>query len=328
MKEIKIPWKRLNILIAAVLIMLILLPFLLGFNEYAVYVVNIAFLFACLTLAWNILAYCGQISFGHAAYFGIGAYTSAILSMRFEINPWITIFIGGITAMLFSTLIGFTCFKLRGPYFSLVTLAFAEVLKVITLNLVDITNGPLGLLGIPSFPAISVAGITIDFYTNRAANYYILMPSLLIAIFIVYRILSSRTGFAFSAIRENEDAAETLGVDTFRYKLLALLLSAFFTGLIGAIYAHNIHFIEPHFVFSLYFSAIPLVMSTFGGMLTLIGPVFGALTLYLTNELIFQPLFPTAHEIFYGIAILLVILFMPRGVIGWIKKKIKIEVVE
>lgn len=328
MIEIKITKKKLYTLLAATLLVLVLLPLLLGFNEYAVYVVNIAFLFACLTLAWNILAYCGQISFGHAAYFGIGAYTSAILSMRFEINPWVTIFIGGITAMTFSTLIGFTCFRLRGPYFSLVTLAFAEILKIITLNLVNLTNGPLGLLGIPSFPTITVAGITIDFYTNRAANYYILMPSLLIAIYIMYRILSTRIGFAFSAIRENEDAAEILGVDTFKYKLLALLLSAFFTGLIGAIYAHIIHYIEPHFVFSLYFSAIPLVMSTFGGMLTLIGPVFGALTLYLTNELIFQPLFPTAHEIFYGITILLVILFMPRGILSWIKQKIKIEVTE
>ncbi|MEM2925367.1 MAG: branched-chain amino acid ABC transporter permease [Methanocellales archaeon] len=308
------------------LLIITLLPLLLGFNEYALYVVNIAFLFSCLSLAWNILAYCGQISFGHAAYFGIGAYTTAILSMRFEISPWIGIFIGASIAMLFSTLIGFTCFKLRGPYFSLVTLAFAEILKVAALNLVSITNGPLGLLGIPAFPSITIADLEINFYTSRAANYYILAIALLAAILMMHRILSSKLGIALSAIRENEEAAEVLGIDTFKYKLFALMLSSFFTGLNGAIYAHLIHFLEPHFTFGLYFSAIPLVMSMFGGRLSLLGPVFGALILFLANELILHPLFPAAHEIFYGIAILIVILFMPNGIIGWIKEKIEIEV--
>lgn len=281
---------------------------------------------ACLSLAWNILAYCGQISFGHAAYFGIGAYTTAILSMRFEISPWIGIFIGASIAMLFSILIGFTCFKLRGPYFSLVTLAFAEILKVAALNLTSITNGPLGLLGIPAFPSITIADFEINFYRSRAANYYILAIALLAAILITHRILSTKLGIALSAIRENEEAAEVLGVDTFKYKLFALMLSSFFTGLIGAMYAHLVHFLEPHFTFGLYFSAIPLVMSMFGGRLSLLGPVFGALILFLANELILHPFFPTAHEIFYGIAILIVILFMPNGIIGWIKEKIELEV--
>lgn len=324
--KLKISKLARNIFLSALLLIIALLPFLLQLNEYILYIVNIAFLFACLSLAWNILAYCGQISFGHAAYFGIGAYTTAILSMRFGASPWLTIFIGALIAMLFSTLIGFTCFKLRGPYFSLVTLAFAEILKVVALNLVSITNGPLGLLGIPAFPAIAIGSIKIDFYTSRAANYYILALALLFAIFTVHKIISSKLGFALSAIRENEEAAEVLGVDTFKYKFLALMLSSFFAGLNGAIYAHLIHFLEPHFTFGLYFSAIPLVMSMFGGRLSLLGPVIGALILFLINELILHPLFPTAHEIFYGIAILAVILFMPNGIIGWIKEKVKIEV--
>ncbi len=324
--RLKISRPARNILLSTLLLILAFLPLLLEFNEYLLYVINIAFLFASLSLAWDILAYCGQISFGHAAYFGLGAYGTAILSMHFKINPWLSVAAGGLIAMLFSTLIGFTCFKLRGPYFSLVTLAFAEILKVAALNLVSITNGPLGLLGIPAFPEIAIASIKIDFYTSRAANYYILVLTLLILIFTVHKILSTKLGIAFSAIRENEEAAEVLGVDTFKYKLLALMLSSFFTGLNGAIYAHLIHFLEPHFTFGLYFSAIPLVMSMFGGRLSLLGPIFGALILFLTNELILHPLFPSAHEIFYGIAILAVILFMPNGIIGWIKEKIEIEV--
>ncbi len=150
------------------------------------------------------------------------------------------------------------------------------------------------------------------------------MILLLVLTIFTHRMMKSRLGFAFSAIREGEETAEVLGVNAFKYKLLALLISAFFTGVCGALYAHIIHYIEPEIVYGLSFSAIPLVMSMFGGMLTVIGPVLGATILYLTNELIFHPISTTAHELMYGLAIVIVILFMPRGIVGWLEERKRI----
>ncbi|MFQ6050374.1 MAG: branched-chain amino acid ABC transporter permease [Candidatus Hydrothermarchaeota archaeon] len=302
------------------IVFLFLLPFFLGFDDYYLYLLNMAFLFAFLALSWSILGYSGQISFGHAAFFGLGAYTSALLSLKAGITPWIGLFFAGLVAMLFSTIIGLTCFRLRGPYFSLATLAFVEVPRMVTLNS-KITNGSLGLIGIPPFSNIKIFSITIDFYASRTATYYFLIILLLLLIFLTQMMIKSRLGFAFSAIREGEETAEVLGVNAFKYKLIALLISSFLTGVCGAIYAHTVHYIEPEIVYGLSFSAIPLVMSMFGGMLSVTGPVIGAIVLYLTNELIFHPISTTAHELMYGLVIVIVILFMPKGIVGWLEER-------
>lgn len=296
---------------------LVLLPLMVNFDSYYLYVLTMAFLFAWLSLSWNILAYCGQISFGHAAFFGLGAYTSALLSLRLGFTPWLTVPVGGFLAIFASFILGGSCLQLKGPYLSLATLAFAEILRVITQNWTSLTAGTLGLVGIPPFPPLSIGRLTLDFPGNRLPHYYLLLTLLVLLIIGVAVLLRSPLGYAFSAIREGEARAEALGVNTFRYKLLALSLSAFFTGLGGGLYVHQIHYLEPGIAYSLSLSVLPLVMAMFGGRLTVIGPIYGAFILYLVNELIFQRLFPFAHQLLYAAVIVVVILFMPQGLAGW-----------
>lgn len=308
-------------LVALALIPLGALPLLLRFDNYYLQVMSMALLFAYLALSWSLLRYCGQISFGHAAFFGVGAYTSALLSLKAGLSPWLGLLLGGGMAMVASAVVGFASLTLRGPYFSLATLAWAEVLKAIVLNMGAVTNGPQGLVGIPPFPTLGFHGLTFDFYGTPGPNYYLVLACLTMLILVTSWIARSKLGLAFLAVREGEEAAEALGVNTFKYKMAALLISAFFTGLGGAIYAHLVHFIAPGMAFNIYFSAIPMVMALFGGALTIMGPVIGALSLYLANEFIFKGLFLTAHELLYGAMIMAVMLFMPRGIVGWLEER-------
>jgi len=304
-------------MLGAVLGLLVLLPPIVNFDNYYLYALTMAFLFAWLSLSWNILAYCGQISFGHAAFFGVGAYASALLSLRLGLSPWLTGLLGGVLAVAASLILGGSCLQLRGPYFSLATLAFAEILRVITQNWTSLTAGTSGLVGIPSLPPLTIGGLTLDFQGSRLPPYYLLLTLLILLTVGVAGLLRSPLGFAFAAIREGEARAEALGVNTFRYKLLALSLSAFLTGLGGAFYVHQIRYLEPGIAYHVSLSVLPLVMAMFGGRLTGIGPLYGAFILYLVNELVFQRLFPFTHQLLYATVIVLVILFMPQGLVGW-----------
>jgi len=298
------------------LLALLFLPLVPWFRDYILFVLTLAYLFATLAMSWTLLARAGQISLGHAAFFGLGAYGSALLVLRLHVNPLPAVILGAVLAALFAWLVGRTFFRFGGLYFALATFALNEVIKAIVSNFDSLTNGSQGLVGIPSFTSMAIGPLTVDFLHTRWPNYYVAWLLLFAVVWTTRWLMTARVGLAFAAIREQEVAAAALGVDLGLYKGRALLISAFFTGLCGAFYAHLIHFLNPNEVFNLSLSALPLVMSMFGGMTTISGPLIGALTLYLVDAFIFQPLFPFSHQMLYGIAIIGVLLFMPRGLSG------------
>lgn len=292
------------------------LPFLLRFDPYALYVLTLGLLFASLSVSWNLLAYSGLISFGHAAFFGLGAYTSAIFSMKWGFSPWITILLGMGWASAFALLVGATCLHLKGPAFALGTLCWAEILKALAFNWTSLTQGAWGLVGIPSLPAIALGRLRVEFAFSRTAHYFLFLVLLAFFYLVERQLFTSRLGIAMRAIREGEERASSLGINVLLVRLGVLVVSGSLTGFLGALYAHLLHTLEPGTAFSLYISFIPLIMAMFGGMHHPFGPIVGALVLYLLNEFLFQPLLPWAHQVPYALGILLALFFLPQGIVG------------
>jgi len=247
-------------------------------------------LFGYLGAAWNILGgYAGQFSFGHAAYFGIGAYTSTLLFLRLGVTPWLGMLAGGALAAAFGLLAGYLSFRygLRGPYFSLVTLAFAEMLRVVAVN-TKAVGSSLGLV-IPSREAAPI-----DFvFGGKLPYYYVILAMTLGAVWITRRLERSKLGYALRAIRENEDAAEASGVDALGMKLRAMALSSFLTALGGTFYAQYFAYIDPSITFGPAVSIQGLLQAIVGGAGTVLGPV----------------------------VLILVISFLPNGLMGWVRRR-------
>lgn len=280
---------------------------------YYLYLLSTGFLFAALASAWNLLAYSGQISFGHAAFFGLGAYAVALLSLG-GLSPWWAVLAGGLAGATGAALIGLASLRLRGAYLALGTLAYAEVLRGLALNWSELTGGGAGLVGIPPLPSLD--WLPLDFAHGRAGTYYLSLALLgaVLALFAV--VLRSRTGLAWAALREEEERASLLGLRPLPWKLLAFALSGLFTGLCGGLYVSMVRVVEPDLVFNRYYSILPLVMATFGGLHTLLGPAAAALTLYLVSELVLHPLAPALHQVGYALALIAVILYLPGGLAG------------
>jgi len=301
------------------LAILVLLTWPLVFTEAELYyqVFGMACFYGVLAIAWNIFALSGSISLGHAAFFGLGAYGSALLSYYLHWSPLVTIPLGGLVGALCGVLWGLFFQKLRGAYLGLATLAAVEIPKVIIDNWSSFTFGSLGIVGITRLPTLSLGSLHVALGANLKDQYYLLVAFLLLAGYIHWWSLRSPWGWALRAVRENEPAAAGLGVDVPRTRFQALLLSSFLTGLCGALYAHIIGLIEPALVFSLHISALPLVLSIFGGRFTFYGPILGALVLYPLDQLVLQPWLPTGHAAVYGLVIILTIFFCPQG-IAWL----------
>lgn len=297
----------------AAAIVLGVLPPLLGFQPYALYLLATAFLWASVASAWNLLAYAGQISFGHAAFFGLGAYAGALSSLA-GLSPWGAILLGGLAGAGGAGLIGFASQRLRGAYLALATLAYAEVWRGIVLNWSEVTGGGAGLIGIPPLPVMSWLPAQIT--RGRAGGYYAALAILLAALVLFALILRSRVGLAWAAVREEEERAAVLGLRPLPWKLLAFALSGAFTGLGGALYAHIVRVVEPDLVFNSYYSILPLVMATFGGLHTILGPAAAAIGLFLLSELVLHPVDPALNQLGYALALILVVLFWPGGLMG------------
>jgi branched-chain amino acid transport system permease protein len=200
---------------------------------------------------------------------------------------------------------------------SLATFAAAEVAKAVVLNWDSLTYGAQGLVGIPGFAALNLGTLRLDFEASRLPNYYVALAFLVLTVLVAHQVMSGSLGLAFTAVRESEEAAEAIGINPMRIKMIALLVSAAVTGAGGAVYAHLLHYLEPNVAFSVSVSSLPLVMSLFGGLASLAGPLIGGLTLYLVDALVFQSLFPAWHQVLYGATLVFVVLYMPRGLIGW-----------
>ena len=292
----------------------------LAANEYVFYVAATACLFAILALAWALPAWFGLFSFGQAAFFGVGAYASALLAMRAGLSPWLSLGAAGVAAAAVSVGVGAASLHLRGPYFSLATLAAAEILRAIATNWESVTEGAQGIVGIPPLPPWTLGPFRFDI-GERPGGYAVALIALLALFLSAWVLQHSTAGAAWAAIRENEERAESLGVPAFRWKMLALLLSAAATGMAGALYGHMLRHLEPATAFHPQFSVMPLVMGILGGVEHPAGPVAGALGLYLLNELVLQRWLPTAHLLFSALAIGLVVLYFPKGLHGWLARR-------
>ena len=311
-------------LIAAVTFAIVLcLPFFLSFNPYYLSIFVSALILGSVSLAWNFLAGgCGQVSFGHAAFFGIGAYASALLVMKSDWNPFLAMIAAAFIGVVGALIIGIPAFRLRGPYFALSILGFAEVMKLLTLNLTDLTEGSKGIYNISSLPPVNLGGMTFEFYISRTTNYYLAALLMFAVYLVIYFFRRSNTGLAMSAVRGDEETAAGIGVPVFRTKVTALIVSAFCTALMGAFYAHYIRFLNPDSAFDGYWSVMPIVGSLFGGIGTLIGPSIGALVITALDEFVFKRFFETGHKLFFGLLLAMVIVWTPVGLLGkWMKRK-------
>lgn len=316
-------FKRANVFfVLGSCIILFILP--LWIEDYWLHFFIIAILWAYLSQSWNIVGgFCGQLSLGHAAFFAVGAYTSTLLYVDYGVNPWLGVLIGGLIGSIFGMFIGFLSFRygLKGPYFSLVTLAFAELLRVITLS-VDFTKGPLGVM----IPLTENPGLLNFQFTSKVPYYYLILTFMIIVTLIVYKISRSKMGYYFISIRENEDAAEAIGVNTLIYKVKAISISAFFTAIGGSFYAQYIQYIDPGDTFGWHVSVEMILRSLIGGMGTVLGPLFGSLALSFISEItraLFAGVVPGIHMIIYSVILILIVLYFPQGVLLWVKEKLK-----
>jgi branched-chain amino acid transport system permease protein len=302
-----------SLVTAAVVVLLVLPAFPAVFGSYAVTLFTLIFFYGFLGQAWNVVGgYAGQLSAGHAAFLGIGAYTGALLSVERGVTPWIGMFAGGALAAGLGAIIGFLGFRfgLRGFYFVLLTVAFSEICRVVAGN-TEAVGGALGYY-------ISFTGNPRQFqFQDTRAYYYIALALMLAATALVAWLERRRFGVYLAAIREDETACEAAGVNTFRYKMLAMVLSAFLTGIGGTFYAFYLFSIQPNTVFGVPLSVEIIIRPIVGGAGTVLGPVVGSFILSplaeLSRHYFAQGGWHGAHLIVYGALLIGVVLFLPEG---------------
>ena len=285
-------------------------------NAFAVDILIRVFLFAFIGVAWNLLGgYAQQLSLGHAAYFGLGAYTSTLLLIRGGVSPWIGMAAGGVVAMLASLPIGAVCFRLRGPYFAIATIGTAQTLMLLFLKFRDFAWGAVGT----TIPNLGNSPLMMQF-TAKAAYYYIALGLLAIGLTITSWVERSWVGYYLVAVGEDQQAAEAVGVNVPRIKRDIYLISAFLTGLAGTFYVQYIYFIDPNTAFSFNVSVEAALVSIVGGIGTLWGPVLGSALLEPTSALMQSWLGGGAHAgvqlALYAVILIMVILWRPAGLLG------------
>jgi branched-chain amino acid transport system permease protein len=294
----------------------LLAVFPLGMQDpYILNVMVIALIHAVLTASWNLICgYTGIFTFGHQAFFGLGAYVSSLMAMKAGLSPWLGLLLGGISAGMVSFLIGLPCLRLRAaPYVAIMTLAFSEIMRITCMNLVGLTRGEMGLWGIPNFPDIPLFGIgAIPFAgASRVPYYYLMLVIFAATMGAIYWATRSPVGLAFKSLRDSQEAAESMGVHVTYYKLLAFVASAFFAGVVGSFYAHYILILTPTSVFSLGMMVEIMAIALIGGVGTFMGPVLAAFGLTIGLE--YLRFLGDYRFITYGILLVLVVLFMPEG---------------
>ena len=300
------------------LAVLLVLPAAL--SSYATTIFILIFFYGFLGQAWNVVGgYAGQLSAGHAAFVGIGGYTAALLSNELGLTPWLGMFVGAALATVLGALVGYLGFRfgLRGFYFVLLTVAFAEVCRILVSN-IDAVGGTLGLY-------ITFTGNPRQFqFQDPRAYYYLALGFMLLATGVAAVIERRRFGMYLSAIREDETACEALGVNTFKYKMLAMLVSSFLTGLGGTFYAFYLFSLQPATVFGIPLSVEIVIRPVIGGAGTLVGPILGSFILTPLAEVsryyFGQSGLHGAHLIVYGALLVTVVLFLPQGAYPFLRR--------
>jgi branched-chain amino acid transport system permease protein len=292
---------------------LLALPAVYG-DAYVLRILTMTCIFAIFAASWDLLAgYTGQVNFGHALFFGAGAYTSALMSLKLGTTPWVTAWAGAAVAMLFGFLVGYLCLRLRGSYLSLATLAFPLIALGLLFAFPDFSGGELGISGLRRLAA------------TPTGNYYVAAISMLAIVFALWALADSNFGIVLHAIRDDEVAARASGINTPRYKMIVFAISAAAAGFAGALFAHYLRVAGPS-TLEVALSFQVVIWGIFGGVATIYGPVAAVFILYpLTEWLGSFRAFGELRLLIFAVIVLLVLLFMPRGLAPWLRDKIETQ---
>jgi branched-chain amino acid transport system permease protein len=317
--------RRAVLLLAALFTALLFAPWLV--NDYLLTVLIVILYFAYTGQAWNIMmGFAGQLSLGHALYVGLGAYVAAFLFTRYGVSPWLGLLMAVAVAAACGAVIGFLAFRfgVAGVYFAILTIAFGEFARI-GFDHLSIVNATSGLF-------LPVAQYThSDLWRLRggpAMFYYVILLATALAFILCRVLLESRMGYFWLAIREDEQAARATGIDTFRYKMIAVMISAAVTSFAGVFYAFFYNNLFPEQVFSISRSIEMILGPVIGGIGTLFGPILGAFVLTGLAETVNAALgafgvdLPGAKQVFYGICLLLVVVALPEGIWPWLKRRL------
>ena len=306
--EVLVLPSRMAVLIFA--ISLLVLP-LFTQDSYLLRILILTNIFAILAASWDLLSgFTGQMNFGHALFFGVAAYCTAILNLRLGLPPWFSIPLGAMGAVLAGLIVGIPCLRLRGTYLALTTLAFPIILLGVVFAIPDVTGGELGISGIKRLTS------------SRLGDYYVTTLLMLTLGFVMWKITDSKKGIILHAIREDEVAVRASGINTTRYKLLAFCLSGFFAGIAGGLYAHFMRTAGPS-TLEVALSFQIVIWAVFGGMVSIYGPVAGVFILFPLLE--FLRFMPKMRMLVFAFIVLMTLLYMPQGLIPWIREKIEKE---
>ena len=299
-----------RIIVALFFIVLLGMP-LISRNPYLIRVIILTSIFAILAASWDLLSgFTGQMNFGHALFFGVGAYASALLNIHLHVPPWGSVPLGAAAAVLAGLIVGIPCLRLKGTYLALTTMAFPIILMGIVFALPDLTGGELGISGLQRISS------------SLVGNYYIYIVSMLVLCTVMWKITDSHTGIIFHAIREDELAVRASGINTTRYKLLAFCLSGFFAGIAGGLYAHYMRIAGPS-TLEVSMSFTVVIWAVFGGLATIYGPVAAVFILFPLLE--FVRFWPEYRTMIFAVVVLLILLYMPEGLIPWVRDKMEKE---
>jgi len=303
-------------------------------NAYYQHLMILVLMWVVIGSGWNVIAgYTGQVSFGDAAFFGSGAYTAGLLAHKLGLSAWWGMALGGFVAMAIAFPFGWICFRLRGAYFALASLALNEVMRHIATIWESLTEGMVGILIMPTF-------------VSKLPYYYVALTLAVFSVVVVQIVMRSKWGYYFLSIREDQDAAESLGINTHFYKMVSLNIAAFLTGMAGALFMNYMGFIDPQVVFSLHdISIMAILVGIVGGVGTVFGPVVGAFVMVAVHEFFRTGFFgffkglaaltgsdvvtvaakyiSQAHVLGFGILVVLVILLLPNGIVGDWNKIVK-----
>ncbi len=306
--EVLVLPSRIAVLIFAV--SLLALP-LFTQDSYLLRILILTNIFAILAASWDLLSgFTGQMNFGHALFFGVAAYCTALLNLRLDLPPWLSIPLGALGAVLAGLVVGIPCLRLRGTYLALTTLAFPIILLGLVFAIPDLTGGELGISGIDRLTG------------SRVGDYYVTSVLMLVLGFVMWKITDSKKGIILHAIREDEVAVRASGINTTRYKLMAFCLSGFFAGVAGGLYAHIMRTAGPS-TLEVALSFQIVIWAVFGGMVSIYGPVAGVFILFPLLE--FLRFMPKMRMLIFAFIVLMTLLYMPQGLIPWIREKIEKE---
>jgi branched-chain amino acid transport system permease protein len=283
-------------------------------NPYHLHTLIMAGIFAVLALSLNLLlGYTGQLSLGHAAFFGIGAYATGLLTVKLEWSPWIGLLGAVVLPGAAGYVIGRLALKLRGAYFVLLTISFAGCVSLVSVNWMDLTNGPLGLPGVPPLE-IALPGLSAFSLRTKPAFYYVVLAAVALSYLVCRALIRSRVGRALVALRENETLAASVGIDGTHYLVLAAVVSAAMAGFGGGLYAHYGRFVSPE-VFLFTYTVTMVIMVVAGGKGTLAGPIVGAVLFTVLPEALRAATSWQWQMLLYGVLLVGVLFFMPEGIV-------------